>query len=107
MVPPEKPRISRPPPSAGETGRYDLLQHMPGFVGVLSGPTHVYEYVNDAYVAISGPRHFVGRSVREVFPELAGQGIYELLDRVYATGEPLTVQSMPNSAYRRRHRPVH
>jgi signal transduction histidine kinase len=57
--------------------------------------THVYEYVNDAYVAISSPRHFVGRSVREVFPELAGQGIYELLDQVYATGEPLTVQSMP------------
>ena len=25
-----------------------------------------FEYVNDAYVAISGPRTFVGRSVREV-----------------------------------------
>jgi hypothetical protein len=33
--------------------------------------------------------------VREVFPELAGQGFFELLDRVYATGEPLSVQSMP------------
>lgn len=33
--------------------------------------------------------------MREVFPELAGQGIYELLDRVYATGEPFSIQSMP------------
>jgi hypothetical protein len=32
---------------------------MPGFVSVLAGPTHVYEYVNDAYVAISGRRQFV------------------------------------------------
>lgn len=68
---------------------------MPGFVGVLAGPTHVFEYVNDAYVAISGARQFIGRSVREVFPELDGQGIYELLDRVYVTGEPLSVKSMP------------
>ena len=84
-----------PSMGGGETGRFDLLQHMPGFASVLAGPNHVYEYVNDAYLAISGPRQFIGRSVREVFPELAGQGIYELLDRVYATGEPFSVQSMP------------
>ena len=68
---------------------------MPGFVGVLAGPDHVFEYVNDAYVAIAGPRTFVGRSVREVFPELEGQGIYELLDRVYATGKPFRAEAMP------------
>src|ERR1700727_51829 len=56
---------------------------MPGFVGVLTGPDHVFEYVNDAYVAISGPRPFIGRTVREVFPELACQGFYKLLERVY------------------------
>jgi len=72
-----------------------LLQQMPGFVAVLAGPDHIYEYVNDAYVTISGPRQFVGRSVREVFPELAGQGFYELLDRVYATGEPFSARAMP------------
>jgi signal transduction histidine kinase/PAS domain-containing protein len=72
-----------------------IFQQMPGFVGVLTGPDHVFEYVNDAYVAISGPRTFVGRSVREVFPELEGQGFYELLDRVYATGQPFRAQAMP------------
>ena len=72
-----------------------IFQQMPGFVGVLTGPDHVFEYVNDAYVAISGPRTFVGRSVREVFPELEGQGFYELLDQVYATGKPFRAQAMP------------
>ena len=72
-----------------------LLQQMPGFVGVLSGPTHVYTYVNDAYMAISGPREFLGRTVREVFPELEGQGIFELLDGVYATGQPVHAKALP------------
>jgi PAS domain-containing protein len=49
-----------------------IFQQMPGFVGVLTGPDHVFEYVNDAYVTIVGPRAFVGGSVREVFPELEG-----------------------------------
>jgi PAS domain S-box-containing protein len=72
-----------------------LFEQMPGFVGVLTGPNHVYEYVNEAYVTISGPRAFVGRSVREVFPELEGQGFYELLDQVYATGETFSARAMP------------
>ena len=40
-----------------------MLGRMPGFVAILAGPDHVYEYVNDAFVAISGPRDFIGRPV--------------------------------------------
>lgn len=72
-----------------------VFQQMPGFVGVLSGADHLYEYVNDAYVRIAGERHFVGRKVRDVFPELRGQGFFELLDTVYETGEPFTARAMP------------
>jgi signal transduction histidine kinase/ActR/RegA family two-component response regulator len=74
-----------------------LVEQMPGFVAVLTGPDHVYDYVNDAYRAISGERDFVGHSVREVFPELEGQGFYELLDRVYATGERYVATGLPIS----------
>ena len=81
---------------AADAQRLQLtLQHMPGFVGLLSGPEHRYDYVNDAYVTISGPRDFLGRTVREVFPELEGQRFFELLDRVYATGEPFALGGMP------------
>ena len=72
-----------------------LLRQMPGFVGVLNGPNHVYEYVNDAYVTISGQRDFLGHTVREVFPEFAGQGFYELLDQVYATGTRFVASAVP------------
>ena len=64
-----------------------LLQQMPGFAGVTTGPEHVYTYVNDAYRALSGPRDFIGRNVRQVFPEVADQGFFEILDEVYRSGE--------------------
>ncbi|MEJ8852330.1 PAS domain-containing protein [Variovorax rhizosphaerae] len=72
-----------------------LLQQMPGFACVLAGPRHVYEYVNDAYIKIAGPREFIGHPVREVFPELVRQGFHELLDQVYATGKPVRANAVP------------
>ncbi|MDF2598255.1 MAG: hypothetical protein K0Q54_1078, partial [Methylobacterium brachiatum] len=72
-----------------------LLQQMPGFVAVLREPSHIFEYVNDAYITVAGRRAYIGRNVREVFPELIGQGFYELLDQVYATGEPFTARAVP------------
>jgi len=66
--------------------REQMLQ-MPGFIAILSGPDHVYEYVNRAYLAIAGDRDFIGRSVRDIIPELEGQGYFELLDQVFTTGE--------------------
>jgi PAS domain S-box-containing protein len=71
-----------------------LFSQMPGFVGVLSGPEHVYEYVNEAYINISARNDFLGRTVRDVFPDLAGQGFFELLDRVYSTGETVVTRNM-------------
>jgi PAS domain-containing protein len=80
--------------AAEQERQRQLFSQMPGFVGVLCGPEHVYEYVNDAYVEISGRSHFIGRSVREVFPDLAGQGFFALLDQVYATGESVVTRGM-------------
>ncbi len=44
---------------------------------------------------MGGERAYLGRTVREAFPELVGQGFVELLDSVYATGEPYTSRAMP------------
>lgn len=71
-----------------------LLSQMPGFVAVVAGPEHVYQYVNAAYVKIAGRSNFLGRNVREVFPELSGQGYFELLDQVYSTGETFVTRAM-------------
>lgn len=68
---------------------------MPGFVAILEGPQHTFTYVNDAYREIAGPRDLVGRTVPEVFPELEGQGFFELLNEVYRTGKPYSARSTP------------
>ncbi len=73
----------------------NLFQQMPGFVAVLEGPDHVYRYVNSAFLQIAGDRDYIGRTVREKFPELASQGYYELLDNVYATGKAFSAVDMP------------
>lgn len=61
---------------------------------MLQGPDHVYEYVNEAYLEISGRTDFIGKTVRQMFPELKGQGYFELLDKVYSTGEAFVTRAM-------------
>lgn len=67
-----------------------FFEYSPGFICVLSGPEHVYEFVNLEYRALMGDRNYIGRSVRDVVPEVEGQGFFELLDNVYRTGETYT-----------------
>ncbi|MDB5612990.1 MAG: hybrid sensor histidine kinase/response regulator, partial [Devosia sp.] len=81
---------------ADEVTRQRLnLQAMPGFVAVLRGLEHIFEFVNEAYVRLGGARDYIGRNVREVFPELGGQSFYEMLDEVYATGNPVSFKAAP------------
>lgn len=55
---------------------------------------HVFEFANDSYLEVAGRTAVVGRTVRDVFPELEGQGIYELLDTVHTSGQPFMADSM-------------
>jgi len=61
----------------------------PAPLAFLEGSEHRHTLVNDAYKRVTGGgRDVTGLTPPEAFPELAGSGIYELFDRVYATGEP-------------------
>lgn len=71
-----------------------LFEQAPGFVCILRGPEHVFELVNDAYYQLIGHRNSLGKSVREALPEIEGQGYFEVLDRVYRTGEPFVGTGM-------------
>ena len=61
---------------------------------VMRGPEHIFELANDRYNELVGHRPLIGRSVREAFPEVEGQGFFELLDGVYATGETFSTKEM-------------
>jgi PAS domain S-box-containing protein len=70
---------------------YRLLMHSPALIAVLKGKDHVYELANELYLnSIAGNRVVIGKPIREALPELAGQGIFEILDQVYTSGEPYT-----------------
>lgn len=67
----------------------------PSFMAVLSGADHVFKIANKTYTELIGHREIVGRAVRDAFPDLEGQGYFELLDRVYTSGEAVSYKGMP------------
>ena len=72
-----------------------LFDQAPSFMCILGGPDHVFEFVNDAHMKLFGSRAWIDRPVREAFPDIAGQGFYEALDHVYATGERVVFEDTP------------
>jgi PAS domain S-box-containing protein len=87
-----------------------LFEQAPGFMAVMRGPQHVFELCNQSYFRLIGQRDILGRPVREVFPELEGQGFFEILDKAYTTGAPhvstaaaIDLQREPGSPLDRRY----
>ncbi|WP_246232878.1 sensor histidine kinase [Aurantimonas aggregata] len=81
---------------AAETDRQRrLFQKAPGFITILRGPNFVFEFANEAYVRLFGGRDVVGKTVREVFPDLEGQPFFGLLENAYSTGERFVAQQTP------------
>ncbi|QOG04716.1 PAS domain-containing protein [Flavobacterium sp. MDT1-60] len=63
-------------------------------MGILKGPDHVYELANELYLQLIDKRDIIGKTVKEVLPELETQGIFEILDTVYRTGETFSANEM-------------
>ncbi len=72
-----------------------LFEQAPGIFAVLRGPHHVFELTNKSYMQMIGHRQLLGKTAREALPEVHGQGLFELLDQVYATGEPFVGYAVP------------
>ncbi len=71
----------------------ELLQQAPAGIGLLMGPQHLWTYVNDYYVHMTGrssPADFIGRTLAESLPEIDHALFVGLLDRVYQTGVPIS-----------------
>jgi PAS domain S-box-containing protein len=72
-----------------------FFQQAPGFMAILRSPEHVFEFANAAYMRLIGERDLIGKNVREVLPEIEGQGFFELLDKVYLSGESYSAYDVP------------
>ena len=65
-----------------------VLMQVPAAIAITWGHEHRFESSNALYRRLTGNRDLVGKTAREAFPEMEGQGFFELMDHVYATGEP-------------------
>ncbi|RUT72126.1 PAS domain-containing sensor histidine kinase [Flavobacterium cupreum] len=73
---------------------YNLFSQAPSCMGILKGPDHIFELGNELYLQLIGKKDIIGKTVKEVLPELESQGIFEILDTVYKTGETFSANEM-------------
>lgn len=76
---------------------HESFAQNPAAMAMVSGADHRFTFVNSAYLQMSrrSRDELMGRTAREVFPEFHDQGYFELLDKVYQTGEPLVTDESP------------
>lgn len=66
---------------------YDLYFQAPVAMGIFKGPDHVFELANPVYLHFIGKKNIIGKPLAEVLPEVVEQGVIEVLDNVYKTGQ--------------------
>ncbi|MEG4842194.1 PAS domain S-box protein [Microcoleus sp. B9-D4] len=75
---------------------HDILMQLPAMIGIVKGADLVYEFANPTYLEGTGRTpDIIGKSIRDVFPEIEGQIYFEALDRVYRTGETFIREESP------------
>ena len=65
----------------------DAFENAPVALMRVAGPEHRYMAANAAYRSLLGRGDLIGRTPLEVLPEFAGQQHFEVLDRVFHTGQ--------------------
>lgn len=73
-----------------------LFQEAPVMIALVRGPALTFELVNPAYARAVGERQLIGKTIREAFPEFAGAGIIEELERAYLSGESVVGHDYPS-----------
>jgi signal transduction histidine kinase len=68
-----------------------LFMQAPVAIAMFEGAEHRCVLANSTYREVLGQRELLGRSLRESAPDLEGQGIFEILDHVFATQETQSV----------------
>lgn len=67
---------------------YSVLMQAPAMIAIERGPDLVFELANPLYLKVLGKTiDIIGKPLLEVFPEIKGQPIHDILMKVYTTGE--------------------
>lgn len=71
----------------------EIVMEAPVAISITRGPEHRYELVNNMARSLIGGRDVEGRTVRGAFPEV-DPALFDILDRVYATGERVELRDL-------------
>jgi signal transduction histidine kinase/DNA-binding response OmpR family regulator len=72
-----------------------MLQIMPSFSALLSGPTFIFQMANQSYYDLIGRgAEIIGQPLAVAIPEIVEQPFPALLDAVYRTGKPFEAKAM-------------
>ena len=88
-------KLAAQAPAVTATQLAEVIELAPAFMTVFRGPNLIIETANDAYRQLVGERELIGLPVRQAFPDIVGQGFFELVERVYVSGEPWVGSSVP------------
>ncbi|WP_167855132.1 PAS domain-containing protein [Hymenobacter wooponensis] len=65
-----------------------IVGEVPAFLATLLGPSHVVSFINSHFNRFLGNHVRPGQTARTAAPWLEQQGLLDILDQVYTTGEP-------------------
>ena len=80
---------------------YDFFMQAPAAMTILRGPEHRIEFANPLALRHRDQADLMGKTAREVRPELVEQGVLAILDEVYTTGTPFVGTEFPVRVDRR------
>ncbi len=91
--------------TSAEQHMHNLFMQAPSAIQILSGPHFVLELMNEAALSIMNNatgiqknwklQDVIGKKIEELIPETRTNGLIELLNNVYKTGEPFIAQEYP------------
>jgi len=73
---------------------YNTLLYAPAMLFTLKCPEFTFIFANLRFEKFCGKQNVIGKSLKEVFPQLQDQGYFEILNKVCATGEAYTGTEM-------------
>lgn len=73
----------------------ELLMQAPAAIALLEGPDHIFVMANQLCLKLLGKRDVIGKPGRMAIPEFNSQGVWDILDRVYKTGNPFAGNEFP------------
>ncbi len=67
----------------------DIFSQAPAAIALLEGESHKYILANSAYQKMinRSEAELLGKTVKEIFPEMQAAGVFEIFDTIFKTGE--------------------